>query len=313
MGILIMASVNISILIALTLVVAISCAETSTTKVYKGTDSKGNSWISLNWVDEPNPQWPTTPCATGKRQSPINLPSRFDKTISTKPIIKFISQSIPSTALTLKVVHQESYMADLPKDAHIMVEKNGIKYKYNALQFHIHTLSEHQFMGVNADFELHIVHKKDTEWLKAQGTTTDPDAENTLLVVGIMIQGTATSDNANWAKLNLPKGPSDATFNVGGYIPIKTPFYHYLGSLTTPGCMEVVNWNVVNQVEYISPAQAAVLKAWLEGGIRQNSRKVQALNGRTIYYQNYNINVNSSASYIKFGALSIFALIAMMF
>ncbi len=61
------------------------------------------------------------------------------------------------------------------------------------------------------------------------------------------------------------------------------PAYHYLGSLTTPPCAELVNWFVQTEVIMITTATKNRLIAAIGTGGGQNSRNVQNLNGRKVY------------------------------
>lgn len=69
----------------------------------------------------------------------------------------------------------------------------------------------------------------------------------------------------------------------------KTYIYHYDGSLTTPGCAEIVEWIVVDSPQPISADQLKRFTSkWADdysyaGGFG-NARIAQPLNGRTIYY-----------------------------
>ena len=65
--------------------------------------------------------------------------------------------------------------------------------------------------------------------------------------------------------------------------------YHYDGSLTTPGCSEIVEWIVLDNLQNISPKQLATFtKKWAGdysfGRGNGNARVTQPINGRTIYY-----------------------------
>ena len=63
------------------------------------------------------------------------------------------------------------------------------------------------------------------------------------------------------------------------------PYYSYEGSLTTPGCDEVVQWVLYSNPLSISSRQLAVFRTILDHNgnpLLQNFRPVQPLNGRTV-------------------------------
>ena len=63
------------------------------------------------------------------------------------------------------------------------------------------------------------------------------------------------------------------------------PYYSYEGSLTTPGCDEVVQWVLYSNPLNISSRQLAVFRTILDHNgnpLLQNFRPVQPLNGRTV-------------------------------
>lgn len=61
---------------------------------------------------------------------------------------------------------------------------------------------------------------------------------------------------------------------------LRSGFYHYSGSLTTPPCSEGVRWYVVNQTAPVSSAMIKTFKdRFPDPG---DARPVQGLNGRTV-------------------------------
>lgn len=78
-------------------------------------------------------------------------------------------------------------------------------------------------------------------------------------------------------------------------------YYRYLGSLTTPGCEEVVVWSMFSESVKISAEQADIIKSW-ESHLIKNNRDVQELKDRQILVYNY------SSSYRIVPALSVILL-----
>ncbi|CAN6439197.1 unnamed protein product [Victoria cruziana] len=59
-------------------------------------------------------------------------------------------------------------------------------------------------------------------------------------------------------------------------------YYRYAGSLTTPPCTENVIWNILGKVRQMSKEQVKMIKSPLGMAYRNNSRPLQALNGRIV-------------------------------
>merc|ERR1712055_722271 len=168
---------------------------------------------------------------------------------------------------------------------------------YQILQLHFHwgaddtKGSEHTLDGKMFPLELHIVHKKvgEENFLSVKGG---------LAVTGFFFEISA-EDNAAIeplvAALANVMNPDDkfdmagSTFTIPALIAdVKdTAFSTYSGSLTTPGCMEVVNWINFLQPLKISSAQLAkfrTLKDSSDADIVDNFRPVQPLNGREVVF-----------------------------
>ncbi|KAM0939723.1 putative carbonic anhydrase [Dioscorea sansibarensis] len=62
-----------------------------------------------------------------------------------------------------------------------------------------------------------------------------------------------------------------------------TKFWSYSGSLTTPPCIENVNWIIIGKIREISEDQVAALQAPLGADYKNNSRPVQAMNERSVF------------------------------
>jgi carbonic anhydrase len=192
---------------------------------------------------------------------------------------------------------------------HPSVEIPGLSGKYRALQFHIHTSSEHTFDGEFFGAELHTVHQE-----------IDGDR---YAVVGMMIQPSADAENElfqelldSWAAV-MGYNEEECAFTHGGerklvtsernlegaslfspymLVPEGATYYHYDGGLTTPPCSEVVWWNLADKPVLVTPAQynqlveqvldytdiATCTPGTNAGPAGSTSRPVQPLNGRSV-------------------------------
>jgi carbonic anhydrase len=157
---------------------------------------------------------------------------------------------------------------------------------YKALQYHIHTDSEHSIDNQFFDFELHVVH----QLVEGSGSGAGPSGEsNGFAVVGFVIQNGGET-NAQFDQLlnswqasreevlgssvcagtsrKLLQASSSSKNNVRRvqdsfdiYSLINgNNFYHYSGGLTTPPCSEVVWWNLATEPVVISDEQGALLQ-----------------------------------------------------
>ena len=145
-----------------------------------------------------------------------------------------------------------------------------------------------------APLELHLVHMN-----KAKGSSLveaiNSNDWNSLAVLAIKYD-IGDNDNEDLAPLfNALK--EDAIHEKWKYITLKKNlklksflprgtgrFYRYNGSLTTPGCNEVVIWTVFKDRELISRNQIQILRDTMKGSMKQpnNTRPVQPLNGRMV-------------------------------
>ncbi len=248
--------------------------------------------------------WPET-CKFGKKQTPIDLDITTAQLIKNNSIISIISSNystIKTGALTNYGDHK--FGLDLPGTDTLWVLKGGIPYQYFLLGFHFHFASEHTVQSKSTDLELHLVHGKNKAYIQAMNIT-DPDT-NDYLVVGIQFKSSPTASNNTYLQLmNF-----DHSHNITGlnFSPLVLPtrnFYHYSGSLTTPDCVEKVNWVVMDQVESMTVDQFASVRAWISTAYpKGNARTTKPLYGRTVYYIQ-----NSHGELLKNSLLTVLVLI----
>ena len=89
-------------------------------------------------------------------------------------------------------------------------------------------------------------------------------------------------------KLRMAKSEINATnFKLTDLIPMRVKdFFRYTGSLTTPTCDEIVEWNLVNMplltLSENQLVQLQTLKDKNGSALLTNSRPVQPINGRVV-------------------------------
>eukprot|EP00568_Trieres_chinensis_P004444 CAMPEP_0183307592 /NCGR_PEP_ID=MMETSP0160_2-20130417/18182_1 /TAXON_ID=2839 ORGANISM="Odontella Sinensis, Strain Grunow 1884" /NCGR_SAMPLE_ID=MMETSP0160_2 /ASSEMBLY_ACC=CAM_ASM_000250 /LENGTH=308 /DNA_ID=CAMNT_0025471205 /DNA_START=40 /DNA_END=966 /DNA_ORIENTATION=+ len=167
---------------------------------------------------------------------------------------------------------------------------------YTALQFHIHTGSEHTIDRVTFGAEMHIVHQK---------LDCDEDQQRCYAVVGTKLNPASLSDSKpfqdfllGWVEIHNDQeaGCDDGTpidyrasrigtsehentvLNPYAFNE-KSQFFHYAGGLTTPPCSEIVWWNLDVKTAAISPEQYTALVRIILGYRENCEKKTVAYNG----------------------------------
>lgn len=216
-----------------------------------GNDTGPDAWANLS------PDFAT--CASGKSQSPINLTATTDADLVNPD---FHYERAPLNLLN------NGHTVQVPYAPGSYLTLDG--QRYNLLQFHFHSPSEHAVDGKPWDAELHMVHQSD-------------DGE--LAVVAVLLQADDTEKNTHYQTLsaNLPKKSGDKIrtgemINAQSLLPTQTTTYRYSGSLTTPPCSESVTWLVMTEPVSLTSQQLASYKKLLNN----NNRPLQLLNKRSV-------------------------------
>jgi carbonic anhydrase len=201
-------------------------------------------------------------CATGKEQSPIDLST------AQPSMIDIADAELSYAPSTLSILHN-GHTVQVNYDAGSYLTLNGTRYEL--LQFHFHTPSEHAINGELAEMEIHFVHRS-------------MESEGMLAVLGVLVYE-GDEDNPAFTAVweNLPKEQSEeqtlsATINAADMLPRDHRVYQYMGSLTTPPCSQGVSWNVLSEPITLSRTQLATLQAILGN----NNRPVQPLFSREV-------------------------------
>jgi carbonic anhydrase len=215
---------------------------------YEG-DTGPEHWGSLS------PDFAT--CAKGVEQSPVDIPANAllnpaDLAFSYQP-----------SAVT---IFNNGHTIQVNYDPGSSLTLNGVKY--DLVQFHFHTASEHAIGGQHEPMEIHFVHR---------------NAQGGLAVVGVLLK--SGGENATYAPIfqNLPPQASQpapvagATVDANQLLPAQRTFWRYNGSLTTPPCTEGVKWLVMNTPVEVSDAQIAAFT----NIFKNDERPVQPFNART--------------------------------
>lgn len=229
--------------------------------------------------------WPAL-CKDGRGNSPIDFPpessSDWVKSDSYLQLLFSNYTVLKDNAFTW---NEKRFGIDLPANpGSLMVRKNGIVYRYDLANIHYHIESEHTFNGKQYQFELHMVHAKNTTHLQNIGILDDPDKRNKYLVVGLVFQASGEADNDDITRMKLTTQENVDNLDFNKYIEELDTFYHYEGGLTTPACDEVVNWVVISKIFTMSNAQFNPAKEWMYKAFPTgNDRAPRPIFNRTLY------------------------------
>jgi carbonic anhydrase len=129
-----------------------------------------------------------------------------------------------------------------------------------------------------------MVFMKDTQYIINQSIINDPDP-NTILVVGILFNVEGDTINSFIDKLQVGTFKPVDNLDLSPFVNPTKNYFHYSGGLTTPPCLETVNWVVMKKIETMTRAQFdgfknLILPLYPYG----NYRTTKPLYNRTIYY-----------------------------
>lgn len=175
-------------------------------------------------------------CSTGEAQSPVALDSKSAFRGKVFPEFHY-----GSAKLALKH-NGHTLQADIPEEYYVFLRGK----RYDLLQVHFHTSSEHELDGKQFPMEMHMVHK-------AQ--------DSSLAVLGWFIDEGDAHEELGKLWQDLPRHAGQSTkpyqINLGAFHPKGTELFAYQGSLTTPPCSEGVSWLVAQDPLTMSSAQIA--------------------------------------------------------
>lgn len=201
-------------------------------------------------------------CASGQSQSPIDIAA---VTVKALPEISVDYQDSPLQIADDGRTIQVNYRAG----SSITVGDR----KFELLQFHFHSPSEHTLGGKRYPLAVHLVHHH---------------AEGGFAVIEVMMQEGAANTliDTLWTMLPTGKGLEKTVdtmmISAAKLLPADRTYFSYPGSLTTPPCKENVSWMVMAQPTTVSARQIERFRSRYKG----NSRPVQPLNQRRVYLGN---------------------------
>ncbi|MBP2329967.1 carbonic anhydrase [Kibdelosporangium banguiense] len=159
--------------------------------------------------------------------------------------------------------HEETEEADVePGKGYVTL--SGVRY--DLIQFHFHTPSEHRFEGQSTPLEMHLVHR---------------NAAGELLVIGVPLRAGAPSTVDKVLSRLAPECGEDVhvgEIDLNTLLPHDRTTARYMGSLTTYPFSENVKWFLMRD-KTVSQATINRFQHLFTSG---NARATQPLNGRTV-------------------------------
>jgi carbonic anhydrase len=223
----------------------------------------------------------STAVAAPPHQSPIDIRSRSAVDAPELPElvvdyphhvdlhVHYISKDAPGDAAGCTVRGpEETVEAEVPAGT-AAVHVGGVRYEL--LQFHFHTHSEHELDGHRFPLEQHFVHR---------------GPEGQTLVVGLFLTGGGRGGTLQDQVLRADAeecGPQkEVSADLRGALPDDLSTFRYDGSLTTAPYTEGVSWLVLRRHQAISDsAVTAFQKLFPEG----TARELQPQNDRAVRYR----------------------------
>jgi carbonic anhydrase len=199
-------------------------------------------------------------CSHGHEQSPIDIRgARLNKALQP---IEFHYIAGPVT------LENNGHTIEVHVDPGSYIVAGGVRYEL--VEFDFHHPSEETVKGKLSDMDVQLLHKS---------------ADGKLAVLAVRLLEDPGSPNATLAALwpHLPKtaGTTEKVADMispGGLLPAGRSYWTYMGSLTTPPCIEGVRWFVFEQELSLSRDQLRAFAAIF----KVNTRPLQDPHGRRI-------------------------------
>ena len=206
-----------------------------------------------------HPKW--SQCATGSRQSPIDL--RDGMKVDLEPIAFDYK---PSAFNVIDNGH--TIQVNVGPGNTITLQNNS----YELTQFHFHRPSEERINGKGFEMVIHLEHK---------------DSAGKVAVVAVLLERGRAQNMIQTVWNNLPLEKNDTVtpsivLNVADVLPARRDYFTYMGSMTEPPCTEGVLWMVMKEPVQASPAQMALFSRLYP----LNARPIQSSSGRVVKESN---------------------------
>jgi carbonic anhydrase len=204
-------------------------------------------------------------CATGKRQSPIDINPK--------------KATLGKSAFTLEVkpnqyqliIKEHLVQLNVPRDLQSKETLTLEGRTYHLAEFHFHAPSETQLYGESSTAEIHFTYQ---------------DNDGKLAVIAVFVKVGAANPVLQTIVDHLPNEENKEvamkdSLDISKLISAKHGAYQFEGSLTTPPCTEGITWLVMVDTMTASSGQILKLRKAAHGA---NARPVQPFNKRPITF-----------------------------
>ena len=199
-------------------------------------------------------------CSLGQRQSPIHIQENDTLHGPAEPITFHYTPSRGNVVDDGHTIH-----VDVDGDNTLTIRSTT----YHLTEINFHTPAETQINGNRAPLSVQLIHKNDEGQLAVLAVQFELGEANALV-------------DKVWTYLPLDAADHvpmpNHVLNAGEILPTDQHYFQFIGSLTTPPCIEGVLWIVMKQPLTISPAQYRLFTQLFP----MNARPTQPLNGRPV-------------------------------
>jgi carbonic anhydrase len=244
---------------------------------------------AVDWTYDDPDRWQSLyPECGGSSQSPIPI-RKADTRIGQAGYMKLWTPRKPTEALRL---YNNGYNVVLDVLSRgIQMSGSGFWSHMTLKEIVFHSPSEHTIDGVRYAVEQQLVFQpSDNDALAADGVV-----RNDLVILSTLYESASDADVTTSSSiistllpsLDTVAGGTETFITWTPQLDVQERFYTYRGSLTNPGCTEVVNWHIGTTPVKIRQSDATVFAAALRKAAKAtsangNARPVQKTNGREV-------------------------------
>ncbi|ODM97015.1 Carbonic anhydrase 6 [Orchesella cincta] len=233
--------------------------------------------------------WPT-PCASGKAQSPIDLP-KIEKTSCT--IKSFPRETYESQYFSLESNKKTVGVKLLDFEPSFEWQEQQATYTFHSIQFHWggndSIGSEHTISGKQFALEMQLIHYRDN--LNSLEEAIGSNLKNSLAIISVLFEVDAKVEKNEDLQPIIKFLPAFTIPMLArkvnpGALMKGSEAYTYQGSLTIPSCGEQVQWLIWKQPIKISRSDVEVFRKVTStnkgGPLLDNFRSIQKLEDRKV-------------------------------